>query len=231
MGPPLSEPKPRPLRARLLVDPSPGPAAGLCSLRRVRAPCPPSPDTAGRCAHDPGPSSSAGPPKEAGGCGGVLGGVGVAGPTVASGPGLLGRLLPCGRRRTAGPGGPGCGGAQETGRALNSVGSLRIGGLMGCGGGTGSAAELRGGMVELPGGVTACGFAQSGYEPCLVRAPGLGLGLGSGPALRLQTGEGTRARREVEAGDLDSSEAPSKNGRGLESSVFGGGGWGGGARG
>lgn len=102
------------------------------------------------------------------------------------------------------------------------MGSLRIGGLMGCGGGAGSPAELRGGMVELPGGVTACGFAQSGYEPCLVRAPGLGLGLGSGPALRLQTGEGTRARREVEAGDLDSSEAPSKNGRGLESSVFGG---------
>ena len=156
----------------------------------------------------------------AGGCGGVLGGVGVAGPTIARGPGLLGPLLPCGRRRAAGPGGPGCGGAQETGRGLYSVGSLLIGGLMGCGGGAGSAAELRGGMGEPPGGVTACGFAQSGYEPRLVRALGLGLVLGSGPVPRLQTGEGTRAGRKVEGGDLDSSEDPSKNGRGFGEQCF-----------
>ena len=64
------------------------------------------------------------------------------------------------------------------------MGSLRIGGLMRCGGGAGSAAEL-------PGGVTACGFARRGSDSRLVRATGVGLG--SGPALWVSDGRRNRS--------------------------------------
>lgn len=95
-------------------------------------PSPRSPDTAGHCAHDPGRSALQAP-ERGWGCGGVLGGVGVAGPTVPGGPGPLGRPLPCGAAQNRGSSGRGVEQRPETGRGRDSEGSLRIGGLMGCG--------------------------------------------------------------------------------------------------
>lgn len=124
----------------------------------------------------------------------MLGGVGVADPPWPAGQDCSPASCPAGGaepRAQVGPPrlgrgavGAECGGAPETGRGLDSVGSLRIGGLMRRGGGAGSAAEV-------PGGVTACGFARSGSDPRLVRATGVGLG--SGPALWVSDGRRNRS--------------------------------------